>query len=285
VFSRSLASKRGNEVYAWELRKKLSEIADVIEPMLRIDSTHTNALFVTLTDPHLGRRADAWLSMGERFNRFVANLRKTDPDVLVVVRSWESTKNGWPHVHVLLIFPSRSFKTQLRWSEKKRRMISRVNGTRAWKRHWIGHMDVQGCETTKGAVYYITKEVLKYGEKVDDQAALTQAICWASNRRSYAVSRRLNELLRDASSGERRLDVQEGKSNSNWRFEGMLEPQPNEDLKHWVQHVDELPQGLRNPRKKIEVEPDPPDPPWWEEPPPEPWDVPLWPQSDLGLFK
>jgi hypothetical protein len=266
AFSRSLAAKRGNDVYAWRLRERLDELSHRVQELVRVDSTHTNAVFVTLTDPHIGSRSASWLSIGERWNRFMANMRKLDPGVKQV-RSWESTANGWPHIHALLVFPSVDFKTQLRWSEGRRgkpgRMVSRVNGTRAWRRYWTGHMDVQGCETTKGAVSYITKEVLKSSLESSSsegyKGVLTQAICWASGRRSYSASRSLASGLEhsDASFGERPLDalkrVSLTQTDSPWELEGMMEGEPGEPLSPWVQHLDTLPEGLRRPRRKGEV--------------------------------
>lgn len=228
VFER-LASKRGNSIYEWNMRAKLDALASAISPLVKVKGSTTNAVFVTLTDPHTGPAPEAWLSLGERWNRLLAALTKRHGRP-VFIRSWESTKRGYPHVHAILVFPNETFKTQLRWSDRDRQYVTRVNGTRAWKRYWLGHMDVRGVESPQRATWYLSKEILKYetGVHAGDKGRLTLAILWASGRRSFSCSRSLNvdltkaQSLREpeASVTDRpeagRLDaIQGSKSNSN----------------------------------------------------------------------
>lgn len=253
VFSRSLAAKRGNEVYSFNLRRRISQVTDRVGSLLRVHRSSTNAVFVTLTYRPEGSRGAAWLDLGASWNLFVANLRKRYGAV-EFVRSWESHRSGWPHVHALIIFKDHDFKTQLRWSWRRRKMISRVEGASLIKGYWKhGHVDVEGCETTKGAVFYITKEVLKYGADLsplqNQKTALTQAICWALGRRSFAISRGLHE------DPEGRLDASPRVSltQTGWIFMGIADVRPDELKNPWVQRMDYLPEGLRRPRRRGEI--------------------------------
>jgi hypothetical protein len=193
-----LASKRGNRIYAWNLRARLDSIASYLTPKIRVSRGRTNAVFVTLTDPNVRAAPEAWLDIGERWNRFLANVRKGHE--LLYVRSWESTQNGFPHVHALLVFADHDFRTFLHWS-KSNRWISRVKGsTRTkWRGYWGAHVDVQGVESVQGAAWYITKEVLKYEaqaqKRSDPKGRLTLALLWASGRRSFSCSQAITRAV------------------------------------------------------------------------------------------
>lgn len=226
-----LQSKRGNPLYQWEMRAKIECLSQVILPYLRVSRSRTNAVFLTLTDPNMRSCYEAWNDIGKRWNRFLANLRKRY-DILYV-RSWESTKRGYPHVHALIIFKDQAFKTQLRWNDAKKAFVSRVEGSRSWKKWWRGHIDVEGAETVKGAVWYITKEILKSEADLkqirNPQGRQTLAIMWALGKRSFSMSQELSMKLHSKGSGESfpqdadptpraegRLDAPElDKSNSN----------------------------------------------------------------------
>jgi len=122
------ARKRGNDLDAFRITRRLAAIRDGILPYVHTGSKirHTNAIYVTGTvDPRL---VDydleyGWMYLGVWFNTFMAHLRKkltcitaviedkdgqpkvrevrTVPKILIL-RSWESHESGWPHFHAIL---------------------------------------------------------------------------------------------------------------------------------------------------------------------------------------
>jgi hypothetical protein len=211
-----LAAKRGNRIYTWSLRTQLSGIAQSLKERIHVTRSTTNAVFVTLTDPQTGSPALSWESIGKRWNLFLQNIRKGHK--ILYMRAWESTQTGFPHVHAIIIFQDKTFSTFLKWSKTKRRMMTRVHGSREWRRYWNGFIDVQGVETTQGAAWYITKEILKYEAELpkagDTKGRQTLALLWASGRRSFSLSQELSRGCRHEAPG--RLDgPTESKSNSN----------------------------------------------------------------------
>jgi hypothetical protein len=214
-----LAAKRGNPIYSWMLRVKLEEIAELLTPEIRVDELHTNAVFFTGTYPHRSKlnpdaksASQSWRTVRLRWNRklrmveprvvdpwnlFLQNIRKGH-DILFL-KSWESHEDGYPHFHAEVIFRDCDFRTQLRWDRNERKMVSRVHGAAKWKTHWKGRLDVRGCETTTGAVWYITKEILKYETDTvsvkDTKSRQTLALMWAARRRSFSMSQELTRKI------------------------------------------------------------------------------------------
>ena len=105
-------SKRGNDVYVSRVDARLYGIGRHV-PDIQFDFhkvPFTSILFLTLTyDTKLCDFSEAWLDIGEQFNRYKANLRKKYGE-LSVMRTWESYENGFPHVHAIIIFEKKSSK-------------------------------------------------------------------------------------------------------------------------------------------------------------------------------
>ena len=106
-------SKRGNDVYWWRVAKRLGFLNDLPNSVL-FDPHSTdkvsNVLFVTLTyDIKRSTVRDAWDTIGEDFNNWIRNLRKKFGRISHL-RCWEASKQGYPHIHILMIFNDYEFK-------------------------------------------------------------------------------------------------------------------------------------------------------------------------------
>ena len=90
----SLASKRGNDVYAKRTLARYNETSekipkeDYFSPDNKKELKKTNALFITLTySPEITSKSDAWLSLGKDFNNFLSKLRQEYDTGISQIRS------------------------------------------------------------------------------------------------------------------------------------------------------------------------------------------------------
>jgi hypothetical protein len=240
------AAKRGNDVYVRRLSQRLRFIRQnyrnerffSLTDFTTEKKIETGLLWVTLTwDPRLFSHRQAWrVEIGKRWNRYISGLRRKYGKILVL-RSWESTKQGYPHVHALLMFETARFHV-FPWLEKPQkgapeaRFTFRIQEKDEVASGWPFLVDVQAVSSTRQAINY----VLKYQMKVHGAAAegspdpgpaassRTLSFMWLFRKRSFACSR---ELEREFS----RIDLIGSLHNSNmekegsWEFLGVLSGQ------------------------------------------------------------
>ena len=123
----------------------------------------TNVLFLSLTwDPNICDWKTAWDSISYFWNLMVANLRRKYGRVLTA-RVYESTEQGYPHIHCILYFPNYQFPTFLKWSSKKKRHIWRIPFPEVEKLRglWHSFIDVQGMVNLADGMKYLGKYLNK----------------------------------------------------------------------------------------------------------------------------
>jgi hypothetical protein len=184
-------SKRGNGVYWWRVAKRIGFLKDLPDKVF-FDPHSTDKissiLFVTLTyDIIRSRVRDAWDTMGEDFNNWIRNLRKKFGRISHL-RCWEASKQGYPHIHALMIFHDYEFKV-MRIGEKYR-----IAEKEEFEKSYHSFVDVQAVRELRYGVKYITKYLMKTKNESRTQN-LTLAMCWLFRKRSFAVSGDLYELL------------------------------------------------------------------------------------------
>jgi len=105
------AAKRGNDIANRILARKMSALRKQIEWIdPDPDDCHTNMLFVTLTwDTKICGRSEAWENIGSEWNTFLTSLKYFYGGTVKFLRSWESSKKGYPHIHALIYFPNWKF--------------------------------------------------------------------------------------------------------------------------------------------------------------------------------
>ncbi len=197
VFFRELA-KRGNSIYSKKLQAKILQQFEFIKkPEFQnnflVRNTHlgylANVFFMTLTtDPKLffNNKKKAWWSESKQMNIFLTRLRKDFGEIeyLSVV---ESTKQGYPHNHLLVIFkkPQKVFFHQEsnKWRMEKKNKVAK---------YWNSFIDIFACQTGKEIIDYLFKDIFKgtirKGVNRTPQDNLTQALQWIFNKKSYSTS-------------------------------------------------------------------------------------------------
>jgi hypothetical protein len=130
--------KRGNNIYARKTQKRFNQyLLPIAHLASQTDFFHqregfTRYMFITLTfDSKKATFSHAWKNIiAKEWNRFLSCVKKKYGAVYTVMRTFESTLNGYPHIHALLYFDEHEF------------MIYKVNsyrndktGRKNWKKY------------------------------------------------------------------------------------------------------------------------------------------------------
>ena len=195
------AAKRGNDVYAWRLSKRLGFLKSLPEIKFfhfkdRSKRHKTKTLFATLTYRRDTRLDLAWEEVGKDFNRWLSGLRRKYGKVHVL-RAWEAQRDGFPHIHCVLYFEEYEFKTF--FYNGKWRVDLKGEISKNW--HW-GFVDVFALASLGSGVGYVVKYLTKvHGcllkEVIDDKMVLTLAMMWIFKKRAFSVSKGFKELSCD----------------------------------------------------------------------------------------
>ena len=207
----SLVPKRGNPKYAWKVRKQWQEFTLPFEYQQRIeakkcelaniDETTTNVLFLSLTwDVNFCDWKTAWDSISYFWNLFVANLRRKYGQILTA-RVYESTEQGFPHIHCILYFPNYQFPTFLKWSKTRNRHIWRIPFSEVEKLQglWHSFIDVQGMVNLADGMKYLGKYLTKATDlesgDLSGKGLITLANTWAFRKRAYSLGAKFKEAI------------------------------------------------------------------------------------------
>lgn len=208
------ASKRGNDVYAKRVRERFSALYALPDIKFfdykdRSSRHKTGAFFYTLTiNPSEMDINEAWITIGERLNRFNSNLRRNYGS-FYGLRVYEAQKNGYPHVHGIAVFEEAEFEAfhyNGAWRIAEKRDIEDYWGE--------GFSDIEAVATTKGAWAYLGKYLGKLHELgstakpeyegqggggmaglVSKASLTTLALQWVYRKRSFSISGRLRDLI------------------------------------------------------------------------------------------
>ena len=233
------ASKRGNDVYQYLVTKRLKPLNDLPEVTFFKDDwgdKHTSLLFVTLTyDTKRCDEVTAWENIGNDFHLFYTKLRQEYGD-FEYFRTWESTKNCYPHAHILIAFKKKSFPVFIHTDKDGHRSfrIPKADKDKIAS-FWHSNVDVQGVNGTKDAIDELTKYVTK--DLCSDKGHKTNAMVWLFRKQSYAITKGFVSLIRNSFANvTEEVDVGEPSSvdlinsdmcNCNngvrdWKFVGVL---------------------------------------------------------------
>lgn len=191
-------AKRGNDVYRSRVYHRFKGLCSKAENLVFFNpkdrgAKKTRALWVTLTyDSKLCSFQEAWSNIGVEFNGFMAYVRKQFGKVSCC-RVFESFKNGYAHIHCILLFEDwfsvfRDRKGQFRIHEKH--VISKG---------WHSNIDVKAMSSLAGGLSYLKKYLLKGidFEKADSKGLKTLALCWTYRKRAFSVSGSFRKALTD----------------------------------------------------------------------------------------
>ncbi|GAH42042.1 unnamed protein product, partial [marine sediment metagenome] len=134
------------------------------------------------------------------FNLFMANVRKQYGKVSYV-RVWEAHKSGFPHIHVLLIFHEHRFRSYL-WNGEHRLKVEKK-----LEKYWPhGINRWRGVYEVKGALKYLSKYMTKALNFEVEGSEINLFKLWVYEKRTFAVSRRLDITRDNSNLIEERLD-------------------------------------------------------------------------------
>ena len=194
------ASKRGNDVYQYLVKKRLKPLDDLPDITFFRDNwgdKHTSLLFVTLTyDTKRCDESTAWKNIGKDYHLFYTKLRQEYGDI-EYFRTWESTGHFYPHAHVLIAFKGKSFPVFIhKDKDGKRSFRIPQHDKDKIASFWHSNVDVQGVNGTKDAIDELTKYVTK--DLCSDKGNKTNAMICLFRRQSYAITRGFVSLIKNS---------------------------------------------------------------------------------------
>jgi len=246
--SGGLASKRGNKIYEFFLNRKLEEHLrfmqnpDFHKLILRDkkgfrNKKVSNVMFLTLTcatKKYGINRVRAWLEFEHDYNIFLTRLKKEYGRNTWVMKAVESTKEGFPHIHLLVV-------TEKEFDVFPRKCLSgyteyRMSGKKLLERFWPSFLDLiipnpskmesEGCVNFMKD--YIFKDMLKaykFKRDRDYQNDLSLALGWLFGKQCFSVSRGFkNDLISDSSIIQTQIkEIIERNPKKKLKFIGLLD--------------------------------------------------------------
>jgi len=216
------AAKRGNDVYAWRLKKRLEHLKSIPDVNFfnykdRSRRHKTGAMFVTLTYKRDERLDVIWDEVGSDYNRWITGLRRKFGKI-DVLRAWEAHGDGYPHIHCVLLFEETEFETF--FYNGKWRILRRDDISRNWH---FGFVDVLALSSIRAGVSYVVKYLTKahralIEKKADKKHVLTLALMWIFKKRAFSVSRGFSELIKKMSCKLKSLGQVDLEGNSIYRW-------------------------------------------------------------------
>jgi hypothetical protein len=234
------ASKRGNDVYVSRIKKRFRLLEDLTENVVFFRAedfktkkiVHGKALWITLTyDSKRCSRRVAWENIGVEYNRFISAVRRRYGKISVI-RSWESFKNGYPHIHACMWFHDAEFSVFPHFNMDRGKFSYRIKEKREFEDLWHSFVDVEALSSLRKVVGYVRKYQMKVsrGAEADGSKGVkTMSFMWLFRKRSYSVSGDWREIFSDLirrlhnSNMERQVDL-EGNviSEPIWEFAGVF---------------------------------------------------------------
>lgn len=192
----SLVPKRGNEKYAYNIKRRFKEFSLPFDYEKKISTEskeeQTNILFITLTNAVTEKSnfKTEWEAVSYHWNKFLANLRKQFGRVLSV-RCYESSDQGFPHIHAIIYFQDQTFTTFFRWSKKKNRYLWRIPFPTVEKirRYWHSFIDIQGMVDLSDGFKYLGKYLSKSSD-LSQKATKTLSLTWAFHKRAFSLGKK-----------------------------------------------------------------------------------------------
>lgn len=231
------AAKRGNDVYAWKLDKRLKHLYELPQIEFfnykdRNKVQKTRAIFVTLTYARNERLDILWEEVGNDFNRWISAMRRRYSKISII-RCWEAQQDGYPHIHCVLLFHEIEFETffyKKKWRISEKREIEEL-----WS--W-GFSDIFALYSFGAGIGYVLKYVTKVNnalmsEKIDRKLVLSLALMWIFKKRAFSVSKDFGLFLVEERSDSPigQVDL-EGNSIYKWYLVGFW-ADVNGEFNYW----------------------------------------------------
>ncbi len=198
--------KRGNDVYCSRVRRSLKSLIDLCslyDDIVFINEksqryAYTNFLFITLTyDRRVNSLENAWLNIGRELHLFLTKVRKVYGN-FKVLRCFEAySSDGYPHVHILMLFTDKVFLVRRHSYRTKKGNIATKYLLDGYDRktlgeYWHSFIDVTGVKSFYSVRYilkYITKKMYFFNK------GLTSVCMLIFRKRSYSISKDFVDML------------------------------------------------------------------------------------------
>jgi hypothetical protein len=200
------SAKRGNDVYSHRVLSRFgifqNSLVDFNLACFDRRQMRTYVLFMTLTyDTKLKSRHQAWRTVSKEYNLFMSKMRRVFGSISTS-RTFESFENGYPHVHVVLLFNDFSFHVR-EYVDKKGQNVLLVDDDLkdCISTMWHSNVDIKGVGNVSQSVNYLKKYIAKCAnfDEGDSKGVKTLAQCWAYRKRSYCLSgvfrKRMSDLI------------------------------------------------------------------------------------------
>lgn len=207
-FQLSKASKRGNDRYAWRMKKTYPDLFTK-DPESESDKKPpkyivTDIIYGVLEyNKNLYDTPTSWQNSYSDLNALLHICRKKH--IAVGTRSNEAMQNGRIHQNLLFQFPEKMI-CERHWSHKRNQYVYYIpDEVRTFfKENWKhGYVDVQGVKDARSGLKYAMKYTLKnndYRRCIGRQGILTLALNTAYRKRSFYISKPfLHRVRRDNS--------------------------------------------------------------------------------------
>jgi hypothetical protein len=239
------ARKRGNDVYKVWFKKRYLEFMNGIGKEEHYFNFYNEKermvksplVFATLTFRH-DNFMDVGKNVGKYLNQFMARLRKRIKQIYILARVWQVHKDGWVHIHVILmldtwLYDRKGWFSGFRHINKDGKVTYRLSKHiwRWFKAQWVyGFSDFQLCDSLRGALSYLSRYLFQDRTETSkfeiDIQTLTNAICWIFRLRSFALNyKKIYLLYAQTQTLSLRLDTV--KHNSNWVLVGFIDFRSN----------------------------------------------------------
>jgi len=222
-------AKRGNDVYKRRVERRMGifELSrgDVEFFKWNESAPRVSMLFVTLTWKVQGSVSESWEGVGQAFNRWITLLREKYGRISYA-RTWEATKQGFAHVHVMMLFNDSDFSA-FKSMDAQYNFVWRIEDKAEFEKSWPAFVDVRAVRTYSSVLRYLRKRIVEGTDKTDDQEAgdLTKALMWIFRKRSFALSRdlaqKLGDLIRDLRNSKRQSTLEGGVIEETWVWLGV----------------------------------------------------------------
>jgi len=202
------SAKRGDEKYSCKVMRRFGELKQRLEDKTFFSfgerdrkKIESSVVYATLTYKREIELEDTWRYVSSDFNKWITRLRRRFGKI-DVLRCFESQEDGYCHVHAVLLLREAKFRGFRRdkFKDGKRIITYRVDQVEPFKAGWRGgFVDVQLCNSVKGAFYYISKYLAKSVSKDEEggKAVKTLALSWYFRKRSFSVSGGFAEVYSD----------------------------------------------------------------------------------------
>jgi hypothetical protein len=199
-------AKRGNSKYKKRVKERFSFYSTLENKLLfdwknRSKKFHkTSVLEVTLTfNTSLCDIKTAWkYRVNREYNSWITNLRNKFGRIHPI-RSFEAFKNGYPHVHVVLVFQDKEFETFKKGNDWL------IKNKEVFECGWKSFVKVKAIKDLNGGLSYLSKHIIKNEVsetplKDEDieiywKYMLTLAMCWIFRKRSFSISKGFIDLM------------------------------------------------------------------------------------------